>query len=474
MDKKIILFELNEVPLRVIDQFCRWSPRSALARRIDSCHQYETFTEDVGHLSPWTTWPTLHRGVVNSRHTIANFGQDLHSVNQEFPPLWELLAREGVQTGVCGSLHSYPMPADLNHYAFYLPDTFAAGSECFPGRLAAFQDLNLRMSRESALNVSKKIPWQAALSMLAAAPGLGLRPATLVEVGVQLIGERLAAWRKIRRRTYQAVLAFDVFMKQLSKTTPDFVSFFTNHVASSLHRYWAATFPTDYDQFGFDRDWVRTFSHEIQFTMQKFDDMFARLVRFVDDHPQYNLWIATSMGQAATTALPIETTLLVSDVPRFMAALGIDASRWLRSPAMVPQLNVRILGDDSAATFRSALGGLLIDGHPVRYRETEGNFFSIDLGHPNLHLRPPVAVCHGRSVAFAQLGLETTRLDDKSAATAYHIPQGSLLVYDPLNRKAKAGRPQISTLEIAPTLLQNYAVPIPSYMRSPVTLSNAA
>jgi hypothetical protein len=474
MDKKIILFELNEVPLRVIDQFCHWSPQSALARRLGDCHQYETYTEDVGHLSPWTTWPTLHRGVPDSRHLIANFGQDMRAVNKEFPPLWELLAGHGVRTGICGSLHSYPMPTDLNHYAFYLPDTFAAGSECFPGRLATFQEFNLRMARESAMNVSQKLPWHTALNVLAAAPGLGLRMQTLVDVGVQLISERLQAWRKIRRRTYQAVLAFDVFMKQLTSTTPDFVSFFTNHVASSLHRYWAATFPKDYEKFGFDSDWVRTFSREIQFTMQKFDDMFGRLIRFVDAHPEYNLWITTSMGQAATTALPVETALLATDVPRFMSLLGIDASHWQRAPAMVPQLNVTIAGNDHAATFRKALAGFLVNGQPLRYREAEGNFFSIDFGHPNLHLAPPVVAYEGRTVAFAEAGLQTVAIDDKSGSTAYHVPQGSLLIYDPLRRGAKRGRTQISTLDIAPTLLQNYAVPVPSYMRNPATLSNAA
>ncbi len=248
----------------------------------------------------------------------------------------------------------------MHHYAFYLPDTFAAGSECFPNRLATFQDFNLRMARDSAMNVSKKLPWQAALNVLASAPGLGLRLRTLADVGVQLVSERMQAWRKIRRRTYQAVLAFDVFMKQLSATTPDFVSFFTNHVASSLHRYWAATFPTDYEQFGFDSEWVRTFSREIQFTMEKFDDMFARLVRFVDAHPEYNLWITTSMGQAATTALPIETALFVTDAQRFMAMLGIEPSGWRRSPAMVPQFNLTIAGEtiERRRTFRKALASL--------------------------------------------------------------------------------------------------------------------
>src|SRR4030095_7594867 len=124
---------------------------------LPSCHRYETFTEDVSDLSPWKTWPTLHRGVNDEKHFIQDFGQDLADVDREYPPIWHLLAKAGVSTGVCWRLHSYPMPRDLSGYAFYLPDTFAAGSECFPDQLSVFQDFNLRMARESARNVTTDV-----------------------------------------------------------------------------------------------------------------------------------------------------------------------------------------------------------------------------------------------------------------------------------------------------------------------------
>ena len=106
--KKLILFELNEVPYRVIDEFCRWRPQSCLARLIPRCAQFETYAEDHGHLSPWVTWPTVHRGVIDQRHGIANFGQDLAAADREFPPVWSIVANHGISTGVFGSLHSYP------------------------------------------------------------------------------------------------------------------------------------------------------------------------------------------------------------------------------------------------------------------------------------------------------------------------------------------------------------------------------
>ncbi len=46
-------------------------------------------------------------------------------------------------------------------------------------------------------------------------------------------------------------------------------------------------------------------------------NFFGRLLSFVDSNPEYCLWLATSMGQAATEALPIETQLYITNVPRF-------------------------------------------------------------------------------------------------------------------------------------------------------------
>ena len=77
MSKKVILFELNEVPFRILDEFARWRPGSTFARRRAEFRQFETHTEDTHHLSPWLTWPSLYRGVNDETHQVYNFGQDL-------------------------------------------------------------------------------------------------------------------------------------------------------------------------------------------------------------------------------------------------------------------------------------------------------------------------------------------------------------------------------------------------------------
>jgi len=470
MDNKIILFELNEVPYKVIDYYCRVNPKSTLAQLLPGCAQYETYAEDVSSLSPWKTWPSVHRGVNDERHLLQNFGQDLTEVDEEYPPIWKILTRHGVKTGICGSLHSYPMPESLENYSFYFPDTFAAGSECFPPKLSTFQELNLQMVQESGRNVCSKIPWRSALKVLAVAPLLGFKISTFSKIGRQLISERLHNWHKVRRRTYQVVLAFDIFMKQLKSTKPDFTTFFTNHVASSMHRFWAACFPHDYDKFEFGDEWVETYRNELYFTMSKVDEFFKTLVHFVDRHPEYTLWVCTSMGQAATIAKPLETQLYIADMPRFMKQFGLQASDWEKRPSMLPRYNFFVT-ESRAAEFRKKVKTLVVDGRPVEVHEAVNNFFCIRLGHEDLYEKPQYVKLNGQEISFEDMGLINEEIEDKSNTTAYHIPQGSLFIYNPKDQRLKkTGRSKISTLDIAPTILNNFSIHMPEYMKGSASL----
>ena len=56
MLKGILLFELNEVPFRVLDNFCNQNNNSAFAQLLSRCHQFTTYTVDDhgdGDLHPW-------------------------------------------------------------------------------------------------------------------------------------------------------------------------------------------------------------------------------------------------------------------------------------------------------------------------------------------------------------------------------------------------------------------------------------
>jgi hypothetical protein len=470
MPRKIVLLEANEIPWRIYDEFCVWRPESRLARLLPRCRQFTTVSPDAIPLSPWITWPTLHRGVSGETHGIKYFGETLESVDAQWPPIWKLLVDGGVETGVFGPIHSYPLPSDAERYSFYVPDTFAASEECYPDALTCFQRFNLSMTAESTRNVSTRIDWKTAASFLARAPGLGLRASTALAVVGQLIGERRDPWRRVRRRTFQPVLAFDLFLKQLRATQPAFSNFFTNHVASSLHRYWAATFPDEYDDFELGEDWVSQFKSEIEFTMTWADRFFGDLVDFVDAHPEYVLLVTSSMGQAAVKAERVETMLYIQDLDRFMQAAGVAPGQWSQRPAMAPKVSVCV-EEEARERFATFLSGLELYGEPANFEEKEAGFFNVGIGNKNVHDLPRLAKHDGRDVPFDELGLDFRKVEDEAGSTAYHIPQGTFFVYDPQGDIHHEGRPELSATEVAPDLLAHSGLEIPDYMDPPSAVS---
>jgi hypothetical protein len=460
--RKIIFFELNEVPFSIIDYYCKKYPQSTLARILPKTYQYETVTEDVGHLSPWITWPTVHRGVTNVKHNIKDFGEDLSKVDGEFPPIWKILKKSGISTGVFASMHSFPIPADYKEYSFYVPDPFAGDSSSHPSNLIPFQKFNLAMSRKSGRNVDTGIDLKSAASAALSMPAIGIKAKTLVEVAGQIVKERSQPWIKTRRRTYQSVMAFDVYMNLLRKTKPQFSTYFSNHAASTMHRYWAATFPDHYKEYHLDKEWQSTYSGEIDFVMNKFDDFLETLLAFVNANQEYKLVVLSSMGQKATVAEEVRSESYCKDFGKWMEWLGLKQDEWEPRFAMHPQYNMQIVKEEKIKEICDKLDQLYINGKPISYREKEG-FFSLDLGHKNLP--DDFAVFKGEKVPFQTLGLTNEPIDDHTGSTAYHIPEGSLLIYDPQETSVKNSRVSgISTTAVAPSILQNFKLEVPAYM----------
>lgn len=336
--RKIILFELNEVPFEVIDYFCKKYPNSKLAKTLPKMWQYETETKDEGHLSPWITWPTLHRGVPNHQHGIKDFGEKLGDIDQTYPPIWKILTDNGVKSGVFASMHTYPMPDNYKDYAFFVPDPFSGDSKSHPSKIEPFQAFNLAMSRKSARNVDGGIDMKSAVSMGLSIPKIGIKVSTLAKVGEQLVRERISPHLRTRRRTYQSVLAFDIFMSLMRDTQPSFTTCFSNHVASAMHRYWAAAFPNDYKENNMDTDWLQKYKGEVDFAMHEFDRFFSQLVRFVDARPEYQLWVASSMGQKATQAEMVKTETYCPDMADFVAAMGLKEGEWEKKICHAPSI----------------------------------------------------------------------------------------------------------------------------------------
>jgi Type I phosphodiesterase / nucleotide pyrophosphatase len=477
LERKMLLIELNEVPYRVLDVYCRERPASALAKLLPRSLQHRTTTEDRLALDPWISWPSLHRGVTDETHQILHLGQPIDDVDERYPPIWRLLKERGLKVGVFGSLHSSNVPADVSDYSFYLPDYF--GSELFahPSSLAPFQALNLAMTRQSARNVTRKVPLGTFARFLANAPNSGLTLSTALDSAAQLVRETVDRSVRIRRRAYQPLIMADLFLRQLERTRPDFATFYTNHVAAAMHRYWGAAFPEDYER-PLDAEWIGRYEGEIRFAMDKFDKILGQLVRFVDTHPEYTLLVASSMGQAAIPAEKTSEFLTITDLSKFMTQLGVPAGAWQARPAMIP-CHCAVVDEQYRDQVVSTASELIVgdarmklDKRPVAplsYDERSRGFFQFFIQFDN-YRGPPHARLGGKQLQLGELGLGLMAHEDDVNCTAQHVPEGSLFAYGKGIREDGGGpRGSLSTLDVAPSILSFFGFETPSHMRGAPT-----
>ena len=69
-----------------------------------------------------------------------------------------------------------------------------------------------------------------------------------MEVLIHFFKEKINPKYRTRRALIQPILGFDLFYKSLNKFNPQFTTFFTNHVAGIIHRYWIDLFPEDFPE----------------------------------------------------------------------------------------------------------------------------------------------------------------------------------------------------------------------------------
>jgi len=299
----------------------------------------------------------------------------------------------------------------------------------------------------------------------------GLRAATLAKVIRQVASERIWKHRLARRRTIQSILAFDLFLAQLQSKKPDAAFFFTNHVASAMHRYWPATFTEDYQATQWEDSWVRRFSGELDYAMGEADQMLGELMDLADRHPNYLILVSGSMGQAAVDHpnRQVSTEVLIRDMKKFVEQLGVTGG-WQRRRTMEPTYTLAFDEAGSAALFMEAIRQVRIVGQPIPSRRLDEHGVEFVLGNSNLGDDEITVTIGNRSLCPDDLGIANVPIQDEVGAAAYHVPEGMLLAYDPgLNLSVKAALEPIRTTQIAPTLLVLQGLEPAPYMELPIT-----
>ncbi len=460
MAAKLLCYELNEVSWRVIDYYIGEKPDSHLASLLAKSAQLTTHCNDQGELQPWSTWSTLHRGVSNETHKINYLNQDL-TESAAWPPVWNLLNQADVTTGIFGSLQSYP-PVEDQRMKFHIPDTFAAGDETKPMRAAPFQAFNLQQTGANKATASdintRDLP--DILGLLKA----GIKPQTLLKVISHLVRERINPLHKSRRSILQPMLAFDVFLRCLQDDQPEFVTFFSNHVAGIMHRYWKYSFPDDFD-VPVPEDKITRFHRESLIkAMDLFDEQLGMLMKFGDKN-DYRIIVTSSMGQEAIDRGEYIDELQLNEIDNLTQALGCDYPVGMNL-AMQPDIAFTFESKNDLQDFSNKISRVKdADGASllVQRYEAVGTTLNIASTSTKTLVNDRTVYYEGKKYPLDKFGLD---LINRDQGTAYHQPEG-ILIWEGNSIDGNV-RATVDSRRFAPSLLTYFGVEPREYMARPM------
>lgn len=459
-DRRVILYELNEVPWVVVDQFVRRHPRSHLARRLGSALTRTTVDDDPVKLQPWRTWPTFHTSRYADEHHSMALGQD--PATFEGATIWDVVADAGRPIGLFGPMQSWP-PRSLPGGGFHVPDTFATTAATVPPELERFQALNLRMTTENTFASNAPLEVRTLLGAALDLVVRGLRPASAWQLARHLIDERRDARYTARRAAMQVLPGFDVFHRLDRRHRPHLSIFFTNHVAAMQHRYWGDGMDGYADAFQYEPDPV--FAGFVMQAMAMFDAQLGRLLASADDDTI--VLVASSMGQAPTAKEVMDDCYVLRHPDQLVATLGLQAEVVT---AMYPNHTFTFADDAAAEAGAQVLASVRFDGRRrIRTIDRIGPSVSIALA------RFPSDAADTSAATWVDGGGAERRapVSDLGVVVEHrlgggdsggHCPEGVLFGWGP-GMTPDASRRAVSILDVAPSILELLDLEAPPSMR---------
>jgi hypothetical protein len=478
----LIVYELNEVPWNIVDYFVENRPSSNLAALLDGGQSITTVNNGPEGLTPWRTWPSLHNSMYD--HNSFDLGQDPATFRGD--PIWDVAEKAGLSVGLFGPLQSWPA-REFAHGGFYVPDTFSQDSETFPPSFKKFQEFNLGMTKKMAFDANVALDPK----MLAGA-GVDMVRRGVTARSMTTIARHLARERKDRRykafrASLQVLPGFDLYWKLHLGHRPRLSVFFTNHVASMMHRFWGDAMPGYADEYDYAPDDV--FGTFILASMDLADRQLGRIRRYMADNPQTVLVVAASMGQGPTAARFGEANMFtVEDHDALARRLGLEPTEW--ALAMYPMLSAVFANEEDARAavapiesvaaedFGPMFSRVRLEGRTVTFL-MRGFENAVDNAGKDPDLSSPVSFTpngssHPVAATAAELGF-ITRTRTGGDNSGCHIPQGMLLASgggllpDPSRR-------EVDVLDVAPSLLTNVlgVAPGPMMQGTPSLFASAS
>lgn len=452
--RRVVIYELNEVPWQVVDLYVAEHPGSTLTRLLDRGLSLTTENHDPVPLQPWRTWPTFHTSLYTDDHNSFELGQDPATFRGR--AIWDVAEAAGLAVGLFGPLQSWPA-RPFAHGGFFVPDTFSRTAQTYPPELRRFQQFNITMTKENTFSsVRDPDPRDIVVTGIDLLRR-GLTPASVVALASQLVQERRDPRYRGRRSTMQVLPSFDLYWRLHLRQRPDLSIFFTNHVAGMMHRYWGDWVPDYAETEDYRPDPI--FAAFVPEAMDITDRQLGRIVQLVDRDPETVLVVAASMGQGPIPYRHLDRTFVLEAPERLLAELGLGVADV--GLAMYPRVAFAFNTPEDAAASVDVLKSAHGEGCGPIFRDFSANGLTVsfEINYDELgdgEDEKLVFVDRGgmrKTRMPSDLGI-AVRNRTGGGNTAYHVPAGMLLAYG-AGIAADSRRVGVNILDIAPSLLSN-------------------
>ena len=471
---QVLFLELNEADLYWIDKLAAAGKLPIFRRLLDEGVCLRTSIPDFDAsadrawrtITPWIIWPSVYTGMKPREHGIIAFGQDTTPIQGRC--IWDVLDKAGVQTGVFGSLLSFP-PRSAGAARYYVPESLADDPECFPDEARPVQEFSVFTSR----NYSESFAGQAveATRLLVRSMKSGVRPGTVLRTLLQMPCELLRGDAHVPERAMiQSYILTDAFKHLYARHRPRFATLHLNNVAYMQHRYWRAAEPDRFrdelsvtDQRFFDtvaerKAYEQRFAGWIERSLIWTDHLLDDLLELAG--ADAILVIGTALGQKPhdpVHQIHNPVVRLVRENELF-AALGVADAQVLTQ--MNPDVSLTLPDEATAARAADALRGLYVHpGRPLFEVERRGRQVFLELLMPRRRkgeALPPIRhLARADFEAPFERHVHEHKTNDQS--TAQHDEPGFLLAYSK-GRTLELVRQEIPVTDVAPTILSWYGI----------------
>ena len=237
-----------------------------------------------------------------------------------------------------------------------------------------------------------------------------------------MILEKINPKFKRRRSLLQPKLSFDIYLRYLNKHKPDFSTFFTNHLAGMMHYYWLDIFPNDFIN---PHRKPNIFNKKsVLKALDIADKQIGILMNFAQSN-SYELWVASSMGQAGIEREKSERIFL-RDFSKILKNLGLNINSYKILPSMYPDINIE-------SNTENNLEILISKFLEIKLLDSQKNIFKIRYKNSskkvNLIFNSPLNkenFLNHKNIKFriSDFGLGYGSIEQGSG---YHNPEGDLL-----------------------------------------------